>query len=395
MVSIPTANNCGTQTCPSPPVSEAEDLDSYCPSWVQQLRTTTLGKLVLKAGASCLYTLKSKCSGWLYFDASTENVKVDANPPFVRDNPQTTAWGFIAKVLNRPQMICKDGFNDCPMEGRQELAAQLVEKVQKGQIAIITKPECGTVPIADSADLNKQVGIHELDPREHTSCKEAEFLVRIGGTCDAPEWAVMRQIKMPISQLGKVTTSELASAKPVLWVRSGGTEENPCYILKLNDRSANNELPANAGNCEIAVFNSESGIWEAKKRGLSYYAIGTSFEDDNSSVPDGDWTSSINMASATDLELANIPPPLCPEGDVFVDIEIWQKVQDGASGTNTGGNLTIDGQIMLATISDGAGRRWRTVRLNVTGKTKLSLRSFRTFGNGTIWGAAKILGYLA
>jgi hypothetical protein len=389
MVQIPQQGKCGKQTCPTPPVSDAEDIETYCPSWLQGVRTSTIGKLLLKVGASCMYTLKSKCTGFLRYDATTEQVTVDGNPPFVSDTPQTTSWGFIAKVVNRAHLLCRDGQNDCPMEVRQELAAQLVEQVQEGQLAVLVKPPCGAVPLSDSADLDKQYGVHALDPDERKGCEPALILARVGN-----EWQLMSQLKFPVSQIGRVTPAELVGARPPLFVRVGGTDENPCYSLKVNDRQANNELPANAGNCEIAVFNSESGAWEAKRRGYSHYEIKPSLENDGT-LPTWDFQRSVNMASAVDVPLTDIPQPICTDGKVFVELELWLQLLDGPSNSATVGRITIDGQSMVSTNSGLTRRVWRTVRLDVTGKTTISVRIHRTAGSGDIAGSLKILGYLA
>ena len=102
--SLPTSGSCASNNCPAPPVSDAEEIETYCDSWVAALRPRSFGKLLLKFGTQCLYTLKSKCSGYLYYDAVSENVSVDGQPPFVSAAPQTTKWGFIAKVLTRQKL---------------------------------------------------------------------------------------------------------------------------------------------------------------------------------------------------------------------------------------------------------------------------------------------------
>lgn len=390
MVQIPQQGKCGKQTCPTPPVSDAEDIETYCPPWLEGVRSSSIGKLLLKVGATCLYTLRSKCTGFLRYDATTEQVTVDGNPPFVSDTPQTTSWGFIAKVVNRAHLLCRDGQNDCPMEVRQELAAQLVEQVQEGQLAVLVKPPCGAVPLSDAADLDKQYGVHALDPDERKGCEPALILVRVGN-----KWQLMSQLKFPVSQIGRVTPAELVGARPPLFVRVGGTDENPCYALKVNDRQANNELPANAGNCEIAVFNAESGAWEAKQRGYAHYVLASSSEHDGSTVPDGDWTKTTNMAAPEDVQLTDIPQPICQDGKVFVELELWIRTQAGPSNSETTGQIAIDGQDMVFANSSTSRREYRTIRLDVTGKTTISVRSYRTSGSGNIWASLKILGYLA
>jgi hypothetical protein len=348
---------------------------------------------LLKFGSNCLYTLKSKCSGFLYYDATSENVMVDGQPPFVSSAPQTTSWGFLAKVLTRQKTLCVDGVDVCSQEGRQELAAQLVEEVQCGELAVIQRPKCGTVPLNESADLEKQVGVHVLKPGDRTTCESAKFLVRVeSNDPECPKYQVMQGIKLPQSDIGVATTQELASAKPPIWIRDGGTDENPCWKLKVNNRSASNELPANASPCQVAIFTGEQ--WEAKDAGLAYFHVASSTEF-SLSTPIGFWTKTASMGAAETVTLPTVPQPRCTDGKVLARIELWCDVSLGASSSGTQAEITIDGTAYLA-ISNGAGYTgWRTIELDVTGKTSLSVRLFRTSGSGAIRGSLNVLGYYA
>ena len=388
---LPTSGSCVNNSCPAPPTSEAEDIDTVCETWVEALRPRAFGRMLLKFGASCLYTLKSKCSGYLYYDATTENVSVDGQPPFVSSNPQTTAWGFLAKVITRQKTLCVDGIDVCAQEGRQELAAQIVEEVQCGQIALITRPKCGAVPLSDSADLDKQVGIHALNPNERTACNSALFLMRIENTANptCPLWQVMRGIKLLQSDIGVATTQELASAKPPIWVRSGGTDENPCWALKVNNRSANNELPVNASSCQIAMFTGEE--WEARDMGHAMYPVAASTEF-SITTPYGQWTKTANMASAEDFPLPDKPSPRCEGGTVWAEIELWIDVSTGPSASSTTGAISIGGTNYVV-VTSGTATRTRTIKLDVTSLTNLSLRLYRTAGSGSIRGSLNVLGY--
>lgn len=387
---LPTSGGCVNNSCPAPPTSEAEDIDTVCESWVEALRPRAFGRLLLKFGSSCLYTLKSKCSGYLFYDATTENVTVDGQPPFVSSNPQTTSWGFLAKVLTRQKTLCVDGVDVCTQEGRQELAAQLVEEVQCGEIAVIQRPKCGVVPLNESADLEKQVGVHVLKPADRTSCESAKFLVRIETSDpECPKYQVMRGIKLPQSDIGVATTQELASAKPSIWVRSGGTDENPCWALKVNNRSANNELPANASSCQIAMFTGNE--WEARDMGHAMYPVAASTEF-SLTTPYGQWTKTANMASAEDFPLPDKPSPRCEGGTVWAEIELWIDVSTGASASSTTGAISIGG-INYIMVGSNSFTRTRIIKIDVTPLTNLSVRLYRTAGSGSIRGSLNVLGY--
>lgn len=388
---LPTSGGCVNNSCPAPPISEAEDIDTVCESWVEALRPRAFGRLLLKFGASCLYTLKSKCSGYLFYDATTENVSVDGQPPFVSSNPQTTSWGFLAKVLTRQKTLCVDGVDVCTQEGRQELAAQLVEEVQCGEIAVIQRPKCGVVPLNESADLEKQVGVHVLKPSDRTSCESASFLVRVETTDpNCPKYQKMQGIKLLQSDIGVATTQELASAKPPLWVRDGGTDENPCWKLKVNNRSASNELPANASACQIPVFDGEQ--WVAQDGGLGFVPVAASVAN-SLSTPIGFWTKTASMGAAETVTLPTVPQPRCPNGKVWAEIELWGDASFGASSSVTQADIIIDGTTYLMASTTNGNAVWRTIKLDITGKTSLSVRLLRVTGSGSVRGALNILGY--
>lgn len=388
---LPTSGSCANNSCPAPPVSEAEDIETVCEPWVAALRTRAFGRLLLKFGSNCLYTLKSKCSGFLYYDATSENVMVDGQPPFVSSAPQTTSWGFLAKVLTRQKTLCIDGVDVCSQEGRQELAAQLVEEVQCGELAVIQRPKCGTVPLNESADLEKQVGVHVLKPGERTTCESARFLVRVESTDpECPKYQVMQGIKLPQSDIGVATTQELASAKPPIWIRDGGTDENPCWKLKVNNRSASNELPANATACQIPVFDGEQ--WEAQDGGLGFIPVAASVAN-SLTTPIGYWTKTASMGAAESVTLPNVPQPRCPAGKVWVEIELWADASFGPSSSNTNCEITIDGTNYLTGSTTNGNATWRTIKLDVTGRTSVLARMFRTSGSGSVRGALNILGY--
>lgn len=387
---LPTSGSCVSNNCPQPPVSDAEEIDTYCATWVESLRPRTFGKLLLKFGASCLFTLKSKCSGWLYYDATSENVSVDAQPPFVPSAPQTTKWGFLAKVLTRQKTLCVDGVDVCQQEGRQELAAQLVEEVQCGEIAVIQRPKCGTVPLNESADLDKQVGIHVLKPGQRTTCESALFLVRVeSNDPECPKYQIMQGIKLPQSDIGVATNQELASAKPPIWVRSGGTDENPCWTLKVNNRSASNELPANAGACQIPIFDGTQ--WLAKDAGLAYKAVAPS-EQYALTAGYGIWVRTNNFAT-TNVTLPEKPEPRCTDGKVWADIEVWVSTDTGPSASDTGASVEINGTAYVGANTSRNGTNQRIVRLDVTSASTIAVKLTRTSGTGTARGSLNVLGY--
>lgn len=206
-----------------------------------------MGRLLLLA-EGCIYTLKSKCSGFLHYDAFTEQVTVQT-PPFTSSTPRETAYGFLGKVVVEPKQICEDGdTGTCVQEVRMELAAQLLEERSCGRLAIVTAPLCGELKPSESADANRQMRLDYLAGllHEDAGCpKDVRFLVQTpgkrgpaGAQVDCEQYSWMRRLKLRGSQWGFLLNTDplFTSARQVVVVPVlGGDDEDPCFELRVLD----------------------------------------------------------------------------------------------------------------------------------------------------------------
>lgn len=254
---------CGPARCPSPPLSEAEERTPYCVSWVEALTTAAAGKLLI-AIEGCLFLLKSKCTGVVWFDADSEQVSIRF-PDFVSSLPKENAYGFLAKVVPTTRKVCVDGQESCDEEVHQELAAQIMGQSNCGNLMIARAPLCGELPATTPGRTDDQVHIDHLNPALHedVGCPvDVRFLASYDGDrgdaarTPCKKWSLMRRIKMRLSQWGfieKGNALESLARRLVVVPVAGGDEEDPCYEVRVLE-SLTGGIPSGAANCDVLVW---------------------------------------------------------------------------------------------------------------------------------------------
>lgn len=251
---------CGPAACPAPPVSDAPESTPYCPGWIQRLTASAWGKLMVIKD-NCLYLLKSKCSGYVFYNADTEQTEV-VNPPYVSAIPKETSYGFLAKVVPTPTTVCIDGQDACTEEVRQELASQVLGEAACGEMILANFPLCSDLPASQAADADKQVRLDyaELPDQDTIGCPEQiifpAFYVGRRGTgrnaVDCKYWFANRYFKMRGSQWNFIPAGapEQSTAKQVVVVPvPGGTPNDPCFQLRVLE-SGSGGLPSEAAECD-------------------------------------------------------------------------------------------------------------------------------------------------
>lgn len=255
---------CGPASCPQPPLSDSEERAPYCPSWVDLLTGNFAGRLLLAVN-NCLFVLKAKCSGMLWYDRTTEQVSVQT-PPFVSSIPREASYGFLAKVVTTVRQICVEGAEGCITESHQELAAQIMEAASCGALVIARPPLCGELPLDQSANADKQARLDYLEPPNHedVGCpKDIRFLVGFPSTRGSgqsqvacTQWSSMRRIVMRASQWGfiaKGSSLEGGVKQIVAMPVSGGDDADPCYEMRVLE-SGSGGLPSEANNCDTLQY---------------------------------------------------------------------------------------------------------------------------------------------
>lgn len=238
---------------------------------------------------SCLYTLKSKCTGYIFYDGTTEEVSV-VNPPFVKSIPQETNYGFIAKVVPTLTTICRDDDDECRQEIRQELAAQVMGEANCGEIVLANAPLCGELPATESADAAKQARFDYMksEEQEDAGCpQEIRFLAYYMGkrgtgqqAVDCKKWVSMRTLKMRKSQFGfieKGNSLEGTALQIVAVPVSGGSESDPCYELRIQEGRAGG-IPSGGANCDSLIWRehgTENEGWKAENLGARTHLLTT------------------------------------------------------------------------------------------------------------------------
>jgi len=296
------------------------------------------GKLIV-ALDDCLYTLRSKCSGWLYHDAGTGTVSVQT-PPFVSSNPQETNFGFLAKVVPTTRSLCSDDSDQCAQEIVQELAAQKLDLSSVGQLIVGRAPLCNEIGPGADASVADQTHLSYLDPADYKGCPKDAFILigypdKIGPRGQQVEivrWAKTPRLRFPKSQWGPLTnTVDASKAKRVglMPVSGADNSDDPCFELRMIDATSG-ELPSDAVGCDIAVFRSATDTtpagWKAEPKGLSFHPLDAPVELFRAS----------GLKTAT-VTLPNYPTNAC--GDVFAVFEAAAESFPGAS--NVGSTFSI------------------------------------------------------
>lgn len=338
---------CGPAKCPQPPLSQAEERSPYCQDWVSLLTTEAAGRLLI-AIEGCLFFLKSKCSGVVWFNADTEQVDIRF-PDFVSSLPKENNYGFLAKVVPTIRRVCVDGVDGCEEEVHQELAAQVMGQSDCGDIMIARPPLCGEIPPTSAGNADAQTHVDYLDAPNHEDIAgcvaDLRFLVSYPGTrgdvANTPcrKWSLMRRLKMRLSQWGLIVKGdplESTARRLVAIPVAGGTEDDPCYELRMIESNTGG-IPTGTENCQILRFRgfgTEAAGWKAEKGGLMFYPVERK-----------DLFTSTNVGTAAfTIELPDYPTDAC--GDVWVDLEVQIQTLPGASGVPTRLILTAGSYIL-------------------------------------------------
>ena len=278
--------SCRPSVCPSPPVSEVPERAPYCASWVDKLTTKAAGMLVMIL-EGCIYKLWSKCSGFVYYDKTTEQISVQ-DPKYVSAIPKESRFGFLAKVVPTIHTVCVEGDDACQQEIRQELASQVMNEASCGNLVIARAPLCGDVPVEQSGDLDKQVRLDYLAPPNHedVGCpEEIRFLVSYPGTrgptnkkVECEQWSKMYRLKLRGSQWGFIPSGSPleSSAKQVVVVQvPGGSEEDPCFELRVLEEGSGG-IPNGTANCQMLIWRgtgTEEEGWKAENTGVRKFYL--------------------------------------------------------------------------------------------------------------------------
>lgn len=386
---------CRPAACPSPPVSEVPEAVPYCASWVDRVTTRAAGYLALFL-EGCIYKLKSKCSGFVYFDRETEQVSVQ-DPKFVSSVPKENNYGFLAKAVPTVHTVCVEGEDACQQEIRMELAAQVIGQRSCGQLMVGVSPLCGDVPVSQSGDLEKQVHLDYLDAPNHEDlgCPAGvRFLVMTPGTrgpsgrqvvCD--QWSLMRRFVLRGSDWGTLAAGsplEASGYVPVLVPVPGGADNDPCFELRMSSQKLAQGLPTTAENCDTVEFRNkgtELEGWKAVPKGLSFHPI-----EDRPIV-----FTSTNASSATAIRtLPDYPAEGVACGAIWVQLETVISAGTGTSGSASG--ISIKTSDYVIGYAGYTGDNQVVSAMAPTTSEDLTM-VFTKSGNGVIPVTIRALGY--
>lgn len=361
---------CGPARCPQPPLSEADERSPYCPDWLTLLKTAAAGKLLI-AVEGCLFLLESKLSGVPWYDAETGEVNLRF-PDFVSSLPKENNYGFLAKVVPTTRKVQVDGVEGCTDEVHQELAAQVLGYSDCGELMIARAPLCGEIPPGQAGNADSQVHIDYLDAPNHEDidgcATDFRFLGSYSGTrgdkagTPCRKWSWMRRLKLRASQWGIIPSgSPLESgAKAVVLIPvSGGSEEDPCYEMRVLDQGQGG-LPTDPDNCSTLRFKGKGTVdagWKEDKNAVLFHGL-----DAPVNIP-------ISGAAGThDIILPDYPTTeLCK-----ADQPVWPVFQTFLQLANINGSARLDlGAYHIAGITSSAiagGVYYNEARARVTSK---------------------------
>lgn len=385
---------CAANDCPSPPTSNQTGRSAYCPTWVSTLLGGITGKLLIIKN-DCLNYLRTCKSGALYYNAETEEITV-GDAPFVSATPQETKFGFLAKVVPTTRKTpTSDECSECTEVATQELASQLMNLRNDGQLVVANAPLPSELP-ACSPDGDAQTRLDYLDPTDYTGCDEYSFLIGVPGTkrvgrttISTMFWHLLRKLRFRSSMLAPIKSADASGGKKVLaFPTDGGTDADPCYQLRMVEGSALDTLPSNAVKCDSTVFDGEG--WKAFRHGHWPMISSAPMQVDGTGAT---WQHTGHMASGEDLELAGKPTSPCG-GKVFAILELHSNADTGVSSSTTSSRLSINGTDYIGNTST-AQQSHRMIWLDVTNDSVISVRSRRYSGTGQVYGAVNIVGYAA
>lgn len=384
--------SCSPSVCPTPKVNNEVGRDPYCPGWVSQVLSAVRGKLFIRVG-DCIHFLRSKCTGVVWYDATTEEVSVK-DAPFVESTPKQTVYGWLAKVRNVRKPVCDDNTEDCAQVVKMELAAQVMQDAQYGDLVISQTPLCGELPLDESADAEKQVAFHRLSPTDIDCPPAVKILVAVEGFRGTGpnrqatrKWHWLNSLKLRRSQWKQAiagSTDESASFLAVLVPVAGGNSEDPCYELRLSEQKPGGGVPSTANNCDMLVFK-DKGLatagWRAIPRGLGSYKL---------SAPSAVLITHAGPTANFGITLPEFPTADMACGKIEVELEVTWQAFAGPSSSGTNIEASMNGWSLGACGFYGTYvKTFVSVPVTVAGNTV----NFTKTGTGTASMSIRALGY--
>lgn len=259
--------------------------------------------------------------------------------PFVDSTPKQTTYGFLAKVRNVRKQVCNDATVDCAQEVKMELASQLMQDAQLGDLVIAQTPLCGELPIDESADSAKQVAFHRLIPTDIDCPAGVKILVAIEGfrgsgpTSQATKkWHWLNSFKLRRSQWKQAiagSADESSSFLAVLVPVAGGSTADPCYELRLSEQKPGGGIPKGTANCQMLRYENvglPTAGWYPFAKGLMSYRF---------AAPSADLVVHAGPTANFGITLPDFPTAAAACGKVEAILGIYMQAFSGASSSPT------------------------------------------------------------
>ena len=270
--------------CPTPVTIGTDTRSPHLPAWLALLTQSTFGRLLVST-AEGIFKFASSRSGVLWWNAESQSAQV-RDFPFLRNEPQATSWGRLAKVTPQTESYLDDE-GVCRQRVVMGLASQDMSVVEQGDLAVVNFPLPGDLPADQAADPGSQARIDSL--RADYMADDALFSPESGLLTCIPKrvtvgrvevikriWRIMKQLVFRRSTFGsrfQLTSSDYLTGVPVYAVVvPGGTSDNPLIALRLPETRPKT-LPETGTEGDQLIFR--SGQWVAGQptgsRGLSFY----------------------------------------------------------------------------------------------------------------------------
>lgn len=274
-------------SCPTPLTSSQVTRTPYCPSWVDTLFGSYVGKLIIKVG-SCLHFLRSAANGWIRYDAATESVSVDSAPPFASNNPSGAQFGYLAKTIPTISQRFDETLGVCVSVGTQEIGSQVLDERSDGMLIVGNRPVSGELPVLQSADSANQTRFDYVDPLvaedQPSVDTDIGFLASVPTTRNSggqsyitSAWMRVKKFRLRKSQWGEASSpEEKGAARQAVFVPvSGGTTGDGALELRYldappSDAAAN--FPSTKSQDDTLFYNDPNGIGGHAGYGLGWVA---------------------------------------------------------------------------------------------------------------------------
>lgn len=345
---------CATQQCEQPPLAEQPGREPYAPSWVSTLMGAAAGKLLI-AISGAIYFFRGLKSGYLWYDKATETVSV-TDPSFASNTPRSTKWGRLAKVVPSSRQVYDADSESCQSQVTQEVASQEIGERTDGLLALINFADCGDVPTDQQADGQSRMDALSVDGLDGCVPADGGFLVGVPSESIKGRfriitwsWKLMKQFQLSTAQAPVLDPSSATweNAIPLVLIRDGGSDTNPCYRLRTPSRRPA-MLPETATKGDILVWDGEK--WVASKNAGTGGALHML-----------DSRQTLFSAHATTGDIS-VTMPEFPDTDKDVYALLTATIVDTTVGGNT---IQIDGVSIISSAVQGV---WQ-----VTAKVKKSM----------------------